>query len=144
MNPEEFFRLPTEAEWEYACRAGTSTAFSCGDQLESISAASWFRDVTPGVTLSQAQVVGKKTANPFGLLDVHGNAWEWCRDSYELQRTFGTDPEVLTTSSLRVHRGGSWRYPSNRARSANRDGRAAEYESDDIGFRIVLASKKAE
>jgi formylglycine-generating enzyme required for sulfatase activity/Tol biopolymer transport system component len=126
------YRLPTEAEWEYACRAGTTTSFSFGDSEAKIGKYGWCRD-------TRTHPVGQKLANAWGLYDVHGNVSELCSDicSHEYYKTSPTDdPTGPTEGSRRALRGGDWRdYPSH-ARSAQRG--MGSGGCDNIGFRIVL------
>jgi formylglycine-generating enzyme required for sulfatase activity len=122
-------RLPTEAEWEYACRAGTTTAFAFGES----------------VTAQQVQVDGKQTlavkslpANPWGLYAMHGNVWEWCQDGYgEYPAGAVVDPVGDDGSDLRVLRGGSWVNGSEQARSAARGRSIAGNADYNIGLRIA-------
>ena len=103
-----FYRLPTEAEREYACRAWTSTRFSYGDDLgyTNLTNYAWYGDNSGG----QTHPVGQKLANPWGLYDMHGNVSEWCQDWWELHLPGGivVDPQGPATGSRRVIRGGSW------------------------------------
>ena len=135
--PEGFFyRLPTEVEWEYACRAGSITRFSFGDDRDyaRLGAYAWF-NVNSG---SETHPVGLKKANPWGLHDMHGNVWEWCLDHWN-----GSGSEETSSSdsrgSLRGARGGSWLYEGRFCRSANRDAYFPTNRCSDLGFRIVLA-----
>jgi len=133
------FRLPTEAEWEYACRAGTTTRFSCGeDRADSaIGDYAWFTRNSEFMS----HPVGLKKPNPWGLYDMHGNIMEWCLDRYE--RVTGgakvNNSAASATGNLRVARGGSWLYEAKACRSANRDDYAPSNRCSDIGFRVVLA-----
>ncbi|OQX00162.1 MAG: hypothetical protein BWK73_49245 [Thiothrix lacustris] len=122
-------RLPTEAEWEYACRAGMTTAFAFGES----------------VTAQQVHVDGKQTvavkslpANPWGLYAMHGNVWEWCQDGYgEYPAVAVVDPVGDDGSDLRVLRGGSWVNGSEQARSAARGRSLAGNADYNIGLRIA-------
>ncbi|MCD6326730.1 SUMF1/EgtB/PvdO family nonheme iron enzyme [bacterium] len=115
------YRLPTEAEWEYACRAGTTTRFNTGDSESDLSAAGWWDDNSS----SRTHDVGEKHPNAWGLYDMHGNVWEWCWDWY-LSGYYGTrpdpdsDPTGASSSSYRVIRGGSWSLDAQICRSAYR------------------------
>ena len=121
------YRLPTEAQWEYACRAGTKTAFA-GDLNEM----AWYGYYSG----SKTNPVGTKKANGWGLYDMHGNAWEWCRDRYgEYPNGSATDPTGVTTGSNRVNRGGSWFSPAANCRSALRNWNAPDDRDNDLGFR---------
>ena len=139
------YRLPTEAEWEYACRAGTTTATAYGDSLNS-SQANFdgnypYDGAAKGAYLGKTSKVGSYAPNAWGFYDMHGNVWEWCLDWYSDSLPGGslTDPKGSTTGSNRVNRGGSWNYSGGHSRSANRNSRSPDYRNDDIGFRPVLA-----
>jgi formylglycine-generating enzyme required for sulfatase activity len=133
---EERICLPSEAEWEYACRAGTSSLYSFGDDVGKLTEHAWYKDNSKGYD----PPVGKKQANPWGLFDMHGYVYEWCLDgwhpNYEGAPADGSagrssdDPE-------RVFRGGAWSDSADAARSAARGHRPAETRSDAIGFRCV-------
>ena len=117
-------RLPTEAEWEYACRAGTSSAFNSGfDDDSSLAEWAWFGRCCGGNARWQTYPVGQKLANPLGFHDMHGNAWEWVEDWYSSDY-YATSPSVNptgpTTGTDRVIRGGSWYEPSVFCRSSRR------------------------
>jgi formylglycine-generating enzyme required for sulfatase activity len=141
------YRLPTEAEWEYACRAGTTTRYSFGDDDSSLSDYAWWGGfVRHGNAKDEqyAHEVGRKQANPFGLYDMHGNVWEWCADGYEefAKSPGGTDPLVSSGYSTHVFRGGSWcdalRVCRNTGcRSAIRDGYDMTPRTYDRGFRVA-------
>jgi formylglycine-generating enzyme required for sulfatase activity len=143
------FRIPTEAQWEYACRAETSTAFSNGDSLTSADATFGKPyDGTPtGVPGSAATPVGSYAANAWGLCDMHGNEWEWCRDWYHARLPGGVDPDLSTVQGARngdgtysrVRRGGAWVEAANDCRSSRRLRYEPERRSDHIGFRISLS-----
>ena len=146
------FALPTEAQWEYACRAGTTTASSFGDNLSRAQAN--MTDPPPsgarfGAGLGRATPVGTYPANPWGLYDMHGNIFEWCRDWYHGQLPGGTDPEMTTRgvpngdgSYSRVRRGGAWNDPAVYCRSAMRLRYEPERRSDHIGFRVALVPQR--
>lgn len=133
------FRLPTEAEWEYACRAGTTTRFSCGDDPNDseIEAFAWIARNSNFRT----NPVGKKKPNAWALHDMHGNVWEWCLDRWERSLPGGsqTNNPAVPSGGLRVARGGSWLYDAKSCRSANRDDYSPSNRCSDIGFRVVLA-----
>jgi len=131
MTGEEY-RLPTEAEWEYACRAKTTGAYA-GD----IDAMAWYSKNSD----SRTRPVGRKQPNAFGLYDMHGNVWEWCEDdwhsSYEnapYDSSAWVEPE---RKPWRMLRGGGWNVAAASCRSANRDGTSPANRSDFLGFRIV-------
>jgi formylglycine-generating enzyme required for sulfatase activity len=131
------YRLPTEAEWEYACRAGSKTAFSFGDDKSSLGDYAWISDNSDGKT----QSVGEKKPNAWGLYDMHGNVWEWCSDWYgEHPGKAVSDPEGPEKGSRRVHRGGSWRFVAAYCRSARRGWRDPSGRSISFGFRVALSS----
>jgi formylglycine-generating enzyme required for sulfatase activity len=131
------FRLPTEAEWEYACRAGTTTAFCFGDSEASLGEYAWFTGNSGGKT----HEVGTKKPNAWGLYDMHGNVREWCSDWYANAYTAeaATDPEGPAQGSSRVDRGGGWGLGAGGCRSAGRYDYAPGYRSGDLGGRLVLA-----
>jgi formylglycine-generating enzyme required for sulfatase activity len=133
------FRLPTEAEWEYACRAGSTARFSHGDDpgyFETPSHA-WCSHNSD----SSTHPVGSRKPNDWGLFDMHGNVWEWCLDEWTGAYPGGTITNVVSTpkGALRVARGGSWLYDPRFSRSANRDSYGMLNRCSDVGFRVVLA-----
>jgi len=144
------FRLPTEAQWEYACRAGTTTATSFGDQLSSRQAnfkGRPYHGAEAGPSLSRAARVGSYPANPWGLHDMHANTFEWCRDWYHARLPGGRDPDLYLAKSSatrsehgdisRVRRGGCWADDGWACRSAFRLRFEPERRYDHIGFRVV-------
>ena len=140
------FRLPTEAEWEYACRAGTTTAFNTGTTLDSdvanYDAEKPYADGIIGKYLDRTCVVGSYPPNAFGLYDMHGNVWEWCNDIYNedyYKVTPSIDPKgPQTDGGDRVIRGGAWNEYAYKCRSADRNDRGPKANQSHIGFRVVL------
>jgi formylglycine-generating enzyme required for sulfatase activity len=153
-----FYRLPTEAEWEYACRAGTNTAYSFGEDAEALEEYGWFVDNSN----EKYQLVGKKQPNPAGLYDMHGNVAEWCADQYvadyfERLKGGAANPFIKPQSLYpRSVRGGSWADDPELLRSAARRGSDATWQQQDpqlpksvwyltdapwLGFRIVRPKK---
>ena len=135
LKANEEYRLPTEAQWEYACRAGTTTAFSFGDDESKLGEYGWFGGNTRGE--DYAHKVGTKKPNPWGLHDMHGNVIEWCSDWYEEKLAGGIDPVGPNAGSSRVLRGGYWSSIASNCRSASRDGNYPTYRYYSYGFRIV-------
>ncbi|MFM7599706.1 MAG: formylglycine-generating enzyme family protein, partial [Pseudanabaena sp.] len=136
------FRLPSEAEWEYACRAGTTTAYSFGDNASLLGEYAWYGENSDGKT----HPVGQKKPNPWGLYDMHGNVWEWCQDSYEkyggesdLIRKTGKAITKENDNRSRLLRGGSWNNSARNCRSAYRDNFLARDQFSSIGFRVVCS-----
>ena len=141
------FRLPTEAEWEYACRARTKTAFHYGDSLSSMQAnfnGSYpYGKALKGLYIATTMPVGTYRPNSFGLYDMHGNVWEWCQDWYDedFYKTIPTnDPSGPSMGKHRVLRGGSLKVSADHCRSANRYGYRPTRRDNDIGFRILCSS----
>jgi formylglycine-generating enzyme required for sulfatase activity len=135
------FRLPTEAQWEYACRAGTTTATAFGDALGSKQANvknKPYNGGEEGPSLGKAAKVGSYPANAWGLHDMHGNTFEWCRDWYHAKRPGGVDPDLYAaTATSRVRRGGCWADDGWPCRSAFRLRFEPERRYDHIGFRVA-------
>jgi formylglycine-generating enzyme required for sulfatase activity len=140
VPPGYEFRLPTEAEWEYACRAGTTTEFSVGASLDCNQANFGFSYHSNSTCGSTSTVpVASYAPNASGIHDMHGNVWEWCLDSYVPNLTGPITDPFVTGDARRVMRGGGWRSDSAYCRSAVR---LWAFESDsvfDFGFRVVLA-----
>jgi formylglycine-generating enzyme required for sulfatase activity len=132
------YTLPTEAQWERACRAGTETKFSFGDDDSKLTNYAWFADNTFGADEQYAHSVGEKKPNAWGLHDMHGNVMELCRDWYQAKLPGGRDPEVTQMSTSRVIRGGSWSFLVNGCRSARRISFDPSYRDAVIGFRVRL------
>lgn len=130
-------RLPTEAEWEYACRAGTSTRYYAGDEESDLADVGWYHANSDGRT----QPVGGKTANAWGLYDMHGNVFEWCQDWYaEYGKTLEVDPVDPVgpdEGAGRVNRGGGWGNDARYCRSAYRRRSWPENRDDYLGFRVA-------
>ena len=131
------YRLPSEAEWEYAARAGTTTEWSFGNNESKLGDYAWYTGNNGGNT----QKVGQKLPNAFGLFDMHGNVWEWTQDCWhEDYAGAPTDGSAWTTGcsrKYRVLRGGSWLYNPPYLRSAGRDGYAPANRNYFIGFRLA-------
>lgn len=155
-----YYRLPTEAEWEYACRAGTTTAYSFGDDVSKIDDYAWHSGNSAVDGEMKYHPVGKKKPNPWGLYDMHGNVAEWVLDKYEPEfyKKFPADKAAVFPLALadveypRVARGGSWKFEPLEARSATRLASDAEWKQQDpqlpksawymtdalfVGFRVI-------
>ena len=126
--------LPTEAQWEHACRAGTDSKFGFGDDESNLGECAWFKDNSENC----AHQVGQKLPNAWGLHDMHGNALEWCRDVYLEMLPGGVDPEVTSGSLYRVYRGGGWFIDAPGCRSAFRLWDSPSDQSLGYGFRVAL------
>lgn len=126
------YRLPTEAEWEYACRAGTTTSYGFGDDASDLGEYAWYSNNSDGT-----HPVGQKQPNAWGLYDMHGNVWEWCADWYgDYPSGTVTDPMGAQSGSNHVFRGGSWDYLAGDCRSSYR-GRYYPSLRNSLGFRVV-------
>jgi formylglycine-generating enzyme required for sulfatase activity len=129
--------LPLEAQWEYACRAGSGSRYWFGDDTGLLGEAAWYRE--GGEWEYQAHSVGQLRPNPWGFHDMHGNVEEWCRDFYgDYAEEVGVDPVGPASGAIRVVRGGSFRGDSIDCRSSRRDGRFPSFMGDERGFRIVI------
>jgi formylglycine-generating enzyme required for sulfatase activity len=137
------YRLPSEAEWEYACRAGTTTRYSFGDSESDLGDYAWY----DGNFNNGAQPVCQKQPNPWGLYDMHGNVCEWCQDkwhhNYKGAPVDGSAWESDDNDTHRVLRGSGWYSDANYCRSAYRDYDDPDYRDDDLGFRLVREKKAA-
>ena len=135
------YRLPTEAEWEYACRAGSAGPFAIATRDAEYPATSFWHDSNSG---NLSQPAGTKKANAFGLFDMHGNVWEWCHNEYSAIPSAGDAgrPTVglLPGAAERVIRGGSWTDEAIDCRSAVRSDRLPSFRDNTIGFRVVLGA----
>ena len=138
------YRLPTEAEWEYACRAGTTTAYFFGDSPAKVGDYAWFDKNSGG----HPRPVGQKQPNPWGLYDMAGNVWEWCNDFYQVdyyQEAPRENPKGPNEGQNKVLRGGAWRFSADNCRSGYRYNESPGYADvcfgyDIYGFRCVRKS----
>ena len=135
-------RLPTEAEWEYACRADTTTAYCFGDDSSKLGDYAWYNENAWKKDEKYAHPVGVKKPNAWGLYDMHGNVWEWCADWYanSYANADAHDPKGPATGTARVLRGGSWGNDPGYCRAAIRRGFAPGLRRGSLGFRVVVAS----
>ncbi len=133
---EKTYRLPTEAEWEYACRAGSTTKWSFGDDDSKLEEYAWYSKNSNG----KAHPVGDKKPNPWGLYDMHGNVWEWCEDdgsdNYDTTPRGGS-ANKSNNSGEKVLRGGSWVNPAYGAHSSFRFKFNPSFRINDVGFRLL-------
>lgn len=139
------YALPTEAQWEYACRAGTSTVFSYGDTL-SAEQANFYGKKPYGLTEEgeyREKTSDVKTFQPnsWGLYDMHGNLYEWCADWYSEKATGGDDPKGPETGEGKNIRGGTWNRTAKSCRSAYRYSSGPESRSYNIGFRVIIQKR---
>lgn len=137
-NAGRVYRLPTEAEWEYACRAGSKTLFSFEENVKSLGDYAWFKENSD----RRSHPVGEKLPNAWGLYDMHGNVWEWCSDWYgEYQKGAVTDPVGPVAGSFHVLRGGSWHDAAANCKSSSRLWHDPAVRGDVLnGFRVALSS----
>jgi len=132
------FRLPTEAEWEYACRAGGETVYCSGDRLPDLDRSGWYE----GNSVGAHHPVGQKEPNVWGLYDMHGNVYEWCQDYYRNSYSGGAGDgsawEQPDENGNRVRRGGSYQQPPKNCRSAFRGTGKPESRRGDVGLRLIM------
>jgi formylglycine-generating enzyme required for sulfatase activity len=134
------YRLPSESEWEYACRAGTNTAYHFGDSPAQLADYAWFSDNAN----KRSHPIGQKVPNPWGLYEMHGGIWEWCEDIWH--DSFNGAPADgkawIDDHSLkrRVRKGGSWNNEPRLCRAASRDWHWQSDRYNDIGFRVVISA----
>ncbi|MFM5945540.1 MAG: formylglycine-generating enzyme family protein, partial [Dolichospermum sp.] len=141
------YRLPTEAQWEYACRAGTTTPFYCGETI-STDIANYdgyyaYGDGITGVYQGETTKVGSFKANEFRLCDMHGNVWEWCQDDWHENYINAPDDGSawISLTNRKVLRGGSWFSHADYCRSASRNWDNAKFNYNNFGFRVVCDAK---
>jgi formylglycine-generating enzyme required for sulfatase activity len=143
IGADEAIRLPSEAEWEYACRAGGKARYSFGDKGDDLTDYAWFK----GNSKNEDPPVGKKKPNAWGLYDMHGYVWEWCADAWHPTHEGAAKdgrPRIDKDEKDRVLRGGSWNDEAERLRSAFRWHKPADFGDDTIGFRCVRAATPKE
>ncbi|MBO4545877.1 MAG: SUMF1/EgtB/PvdO family nonheme iron enzyme, partial [Verrucomicrobia bacterium] len=139
--PEGYkYTLPTEAQWEYACRAGSwATLYNGSSMIQNLNKLAWFKDTSSGTT----HPVGQKQPNDLGMYDLYGNVFEWCSDWYgDYPESAVRDPMGAITGWARVTRGGSWGSPGERCRSASRGYAGPDYQFNNLGFRVALTSTR--
>ncbi len=138
------YRLPTEAEWEYACRAGSTTMFCFGNDQDQLGKYAWWGGIYNSGTAqgeTYAHPVGEKLPNAWGLHDMHGNVWEWCEDWYDpkyYKVSPSEDPRGPESGTQRVIRGGSWAVTYTICRSTDRVSDSPDKGTEFYGFRLVL------
>ncbi len=143
------YRLPTEAEWEYVCRAGTTTAYNSGQGNTDCSVdpklnpLAWYRYNSDTGNGRESQPVGLKQANAWDLYDMHGNVWEWCWDWYNgnyYSSSLPVDPIGPPSGSFRVYRGGGWFIGAESCRSVSRYSVTPDQHNNALGFRVLKDS----
>lgn len=146
LDPGRSYRLPSEAEWEYACRAGRTDADSAASGREALADVAWFDENASGVGENWAHPVGLKKPNAWGLYDMQGNVWEWCEDPYHDSYVgAGADGAAWSApeGASHVYRGGGFRNARRFARAAGRAGLDDEDFADNIGFRVVMGAERS-
>jgi len=139
LDSDYTYRLPTEAEWEYACRAGTNTRYSFGNNSAELGDYAWYTNNSNGKT----HPIGEKKSNAWGLYDMHGNVKEWCQDWYEIdyyESSPSVDPQGPTSGSYRVNRGGSIFTFGEHCSSTSRSRCIPDEVGDGFGLRLVRSS----
>jgi formylglycine-generating enzyme required for sulfatase activity len=140
QQEDKAYRLPTEAQWEYACRAGTTTHFSFGDNDSALGDYAWYRNNTYDMDQRYPHPVGQKRPNPWGLHDMHGNVYEWCSDFYDedyYSNSPSVDPAGPPLGEARSVRGGSWLVRAHALRCSVRVGLVPGVRYVYVGFRVV-------
>jgi formylglycine-generating enzyme required for sulfatase activity len=141
LPPDYEYRLPSEAEWEYACRAGSTNFFSFGESSTNADQYAWILENSDGTT----HPVGQKRPNAWGLYDMHGNVWEWCSDWFApYPPTALTNPLGAASSKFKVFRGGGWNQAIEFARASNRFMMSPSNGIHFVGFRIALSQHFAQ
>ena len=133
-------RLPTEQEWEFACRAGTTTSYFLGDAEADLARVAWYS----GNSQNATHPVGQKESNAFGLYDMHGNVWQWCQDwgEADYSKSPSENPQGSAHGAGRLMRGGSWCCPAVICRSDFRGWYDPDNRRDSVGFRVVVPASK--
>ncbi len=146
--PEGYeYTLPTEAQWEYACRAGTTTALNNGTEsnFDEVAWYGWMGGANGGNAGGNTHIVGQKKPNDWGFYDMHGNVWEWCLDWYGEYPTMAeTDPKGASTGTGRITRGGSFGWGTEYCYSSYRAYRVPEFVDKNWGFRLALVPVEKE
>ena len=144
---EELYRLPAEAEWEYACRAGTTTLWSFGDDEKQLKNHAWYYDNTWKEGEKYAHAVGKKQPNPWGLYDMHGNVYQWCADWHQrnyYQESPPADPTCETASYHRVIRGGCFDDAPSNCRTTYRSMNDPSDRNHSVGLRVTCITPSSQ
>ena len=137
FNESERFQLPTEAQREYACRAGSLAPFCYGENETTLRQFAWYNVNAWLAGEKYPHIVGQKRANNWGLHDMHGNVCEWCRDVFQIKLPGGSNPEISSGGPRRAIRGGAWSMSAKECRSAFRGRDPPDNKNAYLGFRIV-------